>query len=316
MSMFFTIAGFIATVIFGILSIDLFKRKHRPRKITYFPVEAINLYRNLTKGFENLEIIKDKQPIKNNLVFLSGIFACNGDMDITGLNNKIHVCLPTGCKWIDSRVDTSSEGINANFIIDKTNPQNADIEFGLFRVNEYVKVQGLVEYESNYNSLFDIHEQLTFLHRLENTGDIRIGEVVRKRISPKYLWIIVLELIFLFSILLLGLNVFGNSSQITYLDRNSGKDYFVSIGEDGKIVIEENSFHSLFKLFQRETISTVEFKKRFSPVFTYRRFNENSIPIYILGGFVIVTILPTLAIIWIKIRRRNNLFNLYNVSKK
>lgn len=316
MNMFFTIAGFIATVIFGILSIDLFKRRHRPRKITYFPVEAINLYRNLAKGFDNLEIIKDKKPIKNNIVFLSGILACNGDMDITGHDNKIHMCLPEGCKWIDSRVDTCSEGFNVNFIIDKTNPQNADIEFGLFRVSEFVKVQGLVEYEDNYDSLYDIHERLTFLHRLENTGDIKVGEIVRKRIKPKYLWILVIELIVLFSFLSGCLYLFGNFSQITYIDKDNNQDYYVSINKDDMIVIEENSVQSIFKLFSREKISVVEFKERFLPVFAYRRFNENSIPIYFIGGFVIVTILPMHVFLWVKIRRRNKLFNLFSVSQK
>lgn len=106
------ILGLLATIVFGILSIDLFKRKRRPCKLTYFPSEAINLYRNLAMGFDNLEILKDKQPIKNNIVYLSGVLACNGDIDITGNNHVVLMSLPDGYKWMGVKVSNCTKGMD------------------------------------------------------------------------------------------------------------------------------------------------------------------------------------------------------------
>lgn len=96
MEMIIGILGLIATIVFGVLSIDLFKRKRRPCKLTYYPSETINIYWNLIKGFDSIEVLKNDKPIRNNVILLSGIISCNGDADLTGSNNVVHMCLPEG----------------------------------------------------------------------------------------------------------------------------------------------------------------------------------------------------------------------------
>lgn len=312
------ILGLIATIVFGILSIDLFKRKRRPCKLTYFPSEAINLYRNLAMGFDNLEILKDKQPIKNNIVYLSGVFASNGDMDITGDNHVVSMHLPEGCKWMGVKVGNSTKGINAKFYVNEDDPRNATLSFDLFRVKEYINLQALVEYEDvkAMSSLYNLHRDITFSHRIENTGDVENGEIIKRYIPLKrkyfFLAIILLMITVFFSMIMF----LDNSDNVIYKEIKTNKEYSCMVSDDNMIELHSRSLLESFVEWKPEKISVSEFKKNYIPVYRYKGMSlQLKTMMFAFGFFYIIGLIMSILLI-LKARRINKLYLLYKDSEK
>lgn len=317
MEMFLAIISLLVTIIFGILSIDLFKRKKRPCKITYYPSEAINLYRNLAKGFDNLEILKDKEPIANNIVFISGIIVSNGDLDITGKDNNVNLDLPEGCKWIDLKKDTQSKGFNPSFSICKDNPQTAVFCFDLFRINEFVKFQALIEYENKdlFKSPSKIHDKISFNHRIENTIDVKKGEIIRKRIKNEGIKSAIIPLLLFCLTVFVSFFFFNGSSQITYIDRNNKHECYATVNNNNKVDIRDVNALNLFWPYSKTEISSNEFERNYKPIYKYRFFNENSIPSAILVCIIMLMFILTFVIVWYIKRRNNRLYDLFGISE-
>lgn len=318
MEMVIGILGLIATIVFGVLSIDLFKRKRRPCRLSYFPSEAISLYRNLTKGFDNLEITMDKKPIKNNVVFLSGFFANSGDIDIKGTENVVKMQLPEGFKWLEVQLDSCSDGIEANFSIPDDTPSIATLNFGLFRVNEFIKFQALVEYEKKkeISTLYRLHRKISFSHRIEDTGDVENGEIVRRHVSYKRLLLPSLIMILLLFGYILCAMLFLNSDNLIYRNNSTNKEYSCMMSDDNMIELQSRSLmESLFEL-RPEKIAVKEFTSQYTPVYQYKQMNVQMkgtlcVIVFMLIMCSLVTILSL-----IKIRRVNKLYSLYISSEK
>lgn len=312
------ILGLIATIVFGVLSIDLFKRKRRPCKLTYFPLEAINLYSNLAIGFDNLEILKDKQPIKNNIVYLSGVFASNGDMDITGDNHVVSMRLPEGCKWMGVKVSNCTKGIDAQFSINADNPRIASLSFDLFRVKEYIKLQALVEYGDvqAMSSLYNLHRDITFFHRIENTGDVENGEIIRRYIPLKRKFISLAIIVLLIAGFYSMIMFFENSDNVIYKEIKTSKEYSCMVSDDNMIELHSRSFLESIIEWKPEKISVCEFKKNYIPVYQYKGMNlQSKAMMFGFGFFYVIGLIMSIHFI-LKARRINKLYLLYKDSEK
>lgn len=313
------ILGLIMTIVFGVLSVDLFKRKRRPCKLTYFPTETINIYRNLTKGFDNLVVLKNDQPIKNNVIFLSGVISSNGDMDLVGSNNVVNMILPEGYKWLDVKLDSCSKGVDAKFAISNDNNRNAFLNFDLFRVNEYIKLQALVEYENQekMSSINDLHRHISFSHRIQNTGDVEKGDYIRSYIPMKRLYVFFAVNILVVAMLILGCMQLSNSDNVIYKNCKTGKEYSCMVSDDNMIELHSRSIkEALFEL-RPERVNVDDFKKQYMPVFQYKRMNLESMS-FLLGFTIpiVIVILPTLIIVYFIVRRRNKYYLLYKSLDK
>jgi ABC-type lipoprotein release transport system permease subunit len=319
MEMIIGILGLIATIIFGVLSIDLFKRKRRPCKLTYYPSETINIYRNLTKGFDCIEVLKNDKPIKNNVIFLSGIISCNGDVDLTGSDNVVHMCLPEGYKWLDVKIDSCSEGVEAQFSITKENNRNASLCFGLFRVNEFIKLQALVEYEEEkkLSSLNDLHRKITFSHRIQNTSDVEKGDYIRSYIPMKRVYLFTIVNILVISMVIWGLMQLGDSDNVIYKNCETGKEYSCMVSDDNMIELHSRSIKEMLFELRPEKIAIDDFKKQYVPVFQYKQMNLLSMS-FLLGFIIpiVIGVLPTIIYVYFKVRRINKYYLLYKSSDK
>ncbi|ADE82641.1 hypothetical protein PRMUPPPA20_22850 [Xylanibacter ruminicola] len=319
MEMIIGILGLIATIVFGVLSIDLFKRKRRPCKLTYYPSETINIYWNLIKGFDSIEVLKNDKPIRNNVILLSGIISCNGDADLTGSNNVVHMCLPEGYKWLDVKIDSCSEGVDAQFSITNETNRNASLCFGLFRVNEYIKLQALVEYENEkkLSSLNDLHRKITFSHRIQNTCDVEKGDELRSYIPMRRFYLLVLANVIVLSLFYGGVLLFDNSDDVIYKDCETGMEYSCMVSDDNMIELNSRSIKDFCLELRPKKINIDEFRKRYVPVFQYKRMNLRSMS-FLLGLSVPLAIglLPTIIIVFFKVRRINKYYLLYKSSDK
>lgn len=138
------IIGVVVTIIIGLLPY-MIKKKRRPCRIVYIPTESFNLYNNLVGYFDSLEILKSKQPIKNNLIFISGTFVCSGNSDIIGVDHVIKIDLPEKCKWVDAKLCRCSRDFNPSIIKNDENKREICVAFDLFKRDEYISLQALVE---------------------------------------------------------------------------------------------------------------------------------------------------------------------------
>lgn len=318
MEMILGILSLIATVIFGILSVYLFKRKRRPCKLTFFPAEAINLYRNLAKGFDNLEVLKDKRPIQNNIVYLSGVLVSNGDTDITGDNHIVQMHLPEGFRWMDIKVDSCSEGVETQLSILDTDQKIATLSFNLFRINEFIKIKSLIEYkkENDISTLSSLYHRIFFSHRIENTGNVEIGEVIRRYIPLKRLYmkmaVLLIFIIAFFSFILF----FNNSDNVIYKNINTGQEYSCMVSDDNMIELHSRSLIEYLVEWQPKKISVKDFKTQYIPVYKYKQMNFYMWAMIISFGFIytisFISIIPYL----IKARRINKHYLLYRSSEK
>lgn len=76
------IFGFIATLIFGVLSIYLYIRKRYPVSIVYIEEQAVGLFDSIVKNFPNITILHDNKVINESLVLLKGSIVNDGSADI------------------------------------------------------------------------------------------------------------------------------------------------------------------------------------------------------------------------------------------
>lgn len=280
LSLILGLIGTVATIVFGFLSIDLFKRKKYPGKVTYIKLSLIDLLNNVANNFKEIELLHNKQPINKNLIYIKGALLNNGDIDINSkLTEKdITIELPSGCKWLDIKSTDSSEGLNATVNVDSE--QKASFKFDLFRKDEFVQFEGLIESDSKGISSDVINSDMVFTHRIENTSKIEKKVLLSEKEIKKKKQSAILYLIALLSILTIisaanMFNLFGSKKEsvyfrrvdestnifysikqnngLVYLDsKNGGKDTTIKIDEFNKYYVASNhqlTFWQKFKDF-------------------------------------------------------------------
>ncbi|MDP1746094.1 MAG: hypothetical protein Q8L90_10980, partial [Bacteroidota bacterium] len=145
LSLILTILGLVATFAFGLLSIDLFKRKKYPGKITFVKQSNISLFNSIVKNFNEISILFDDKPIKENLIYIKGCFINDGDIDIEGskIEKPISITLPAHYNWVNCKITKTSKDLTCNFHIKEQTV--LEFDFGLFRKNEFYQIEALVE---------------------------------------------------------------------------------------------------------------------------------------------------------------------------
>lgn len=234
------IIGVIATIVFGFLSFDLFKRKKYPGKVTYVKLSLIDLLNNVANNFSEIKLLHDDSPIKKNIIYIKGALLNNGDIDINSqLTEKdISVHLPENCKWLDIKATEHSEGLTTN--IETEHNEVATFKFDLFRKREYVQFEGLIEASNGDIRAETIENELTFKHRIENTSKIETKKLlsekeIKKKKKKAILYSIVLFFLIVIISLTMILNVFGTREEKVYFTKNKASVeelYKVSIKND------------------------------------------------------------------------------------
>lgn len=222
------IIGLVATFVFGFLSIDLFKRRRYPGRITYVKLSLIDLLNNVANNFDEIQLLHENQPIKKNIIYLKGALLNNGDIDINSKTTEkdITLGLPDGCRWLDIKPTASSEGLTTAITIN--DDSRASFKFDLFRKDEFVQFEGLIESDKQDVSSDEIDLQLQFTHRIENTGGIEkkvlLSDKEIKRKKKSAIW---------YSVLLLGLLLFiAVTFTFNLFDSSTEKVYFKEKGSN------------------------------------------------------------------------------------
>jgi len=218
------IIGVVATLVFGFLSFDLFKRKKYPGKVTYVKLSLIDLLNNVANNFTEIKLLHDNSPIKKNIIYIKGALLNNGDIDINSqLTEKdISIHLPKNCKWLDIKATGFSEGLSANIITEHN--ETAFFKFDLFRKNEYLQFEGLIESTDDKISAETIDSELVFKHRIENTGKIETKSLLSEKEVKSKKKKAVMFSIALFSMLIIIsltmiLNIFGTRKEEVYYSK-------------------------------------------------------------------------------------------------
>jgi hypothetical protein len=171
---FLAILGIVATFIFGFLSIDLFKRKKNPGKLTLIKHSVIGLFNNIAKNFDEISIQYKGEAIKENVIYLKASIINDGDLDIDGktIEKTINLNLKTELKWIKAKVTETSPDLNCETIIEN-NQSDLKFNFGLIRKKEFFQFEALIETLKKEQKAENIFDEITITHRIANTQKIK-----------------------------------------------------------------------------------------------------------------------------------------------
>lgn len=311
--MMWGIIGVVTTIIIGLLPL-IFRRNKRQCRITYIPTESFSLYNTLVNNFESLEILNSKQPILNNLVFISGTFVCSGNMDIIVKNHMIKLGLPEGCKWIDAKLCKFSRDLNPSIKKYDDVPKEIDVLFDLFKKDEYISFQALVECEdrSYLENALGLNNKLFFFHRIPNTEEIKVGEAITKK---KTWGSFLLSLFIMVLVTIPFFFVFFDYYKLDYIvfkDKGTCDEYYAYISEENTVALQERNIWSVILEMPSKEIPLDEFKSNYQSLYIYNFFNPRTMGYIIIICFVLLLFLSILLPDFLSIRRNNQLYSLYH----
>jgi hypothetical protein len=170
-----TVIGIIATVVFGIWAILLAKKHTYPGEITFFHDRSIRLFDDITGSLPQVTVSYKGGPVKKNLTLIKGFLVNTGSKDITKemVETPLTFELFEGYRWLEASAKLSS-GSDERAAI--TNPKTVVFSLGLFRCNEFLRFEGLIEVSEGkapggkfYNS-----------HRIADTSNMKWKNVPEK----------------------------------------------------------------------------------------------------------------------------------------
>lgn len=230
-SLLLTIIGLIATFVFGFLSIDLFKRKRYPGKVTFVKQSSISLFNSIVKNFNEIAILFENKPIKENLIYIKGCFINDGDIDVEGekIERPINVTIPENYNWVNCKITDTSPDLKCSYQIKDS--KTLQFDFGLFRKNEFYQIEAIIEATEDKEKHDSIFDELKFTHRISQTQKIIVtnllseNEMKRKKGRIKRnLWVTGLQFL-VPTIVSIILFVFLKSAELHY--KEVGANYTI-----------------------------------------------------------------------------------------
>jgi len=215
-SFWLTVVGTIATVVFGIWAILIAKKRAYPGEITFFHDRTIRLFDDITGSLPQLTVSYKGEPVKKNLTLIKGFLVNTGTKDITKemVETPLTFELAEGYRWLEVSAKCSS---NLEERAKITNPKIVEFSLGLFRCNEFLRFEGLLEVSEGKKWGGTIYHS----HRIADTGDIKRKTVPGK---PKTPW-----------------NDFGFYGSILYLFFIGG-GCFIFFSSTKNLILEIGSF--------------------------------------------------------------------------
>ena len=223
-SLLLTIIGLVATFVFGFLSINLFKKKRYPGRITFLKQSSIRLFNSIVKNFNEIAILFENKPIKDNLIYIKGCFINDGEIDIEGekIERPINISIPENYNWINCKITGTSPDLKCSYEIKDS--KNLQFDFGLFRKNEFYQIEAIIEATKDIDKNDNIFDELNFTHRISQTQKIIVtnllseNEIKRKKGRiKKNLWVTCIQLLIptIISILIFA---FLKSAELHYFE--------------------------------------------------------------------------------------------------
>jgi len=142
--------GIFATILFGIWGIYIALKYRSSVQISFILNKSIALFDTIVKNIAELAVLYKGAPVTQNLILIEGALVNTGTKDIlpTMIEKPICLNLPEDYKWLTAKIISTSNNIEANIKVKDT---LLTIDSGLFKLNEYIRFQALlqVSYEDN-----------------------------------------------------------------------------------------------------------------------------------------------------------------------
>ena len=292
------IAGFLATIIFGWLSIGLYNRKKYPGKISYVKLAVVNLLNDIANNFKDIKLLHDNHPIKNNLVYLKGAFINNGDIDIkTSIGeNSITLSLPTDYKWVDFTITSHSDDLDCK--ISQMPENKKKISFDIFKKDEFIIFEGLIDAPQKIES--DSFDSIVkFNHRIENTSKINVETILdAKSLKSKSFMRKMLGGYIILGLLLCVLAfMMHDGSPLRYHNfmENMGTDYSASITPQNEIVLKETSNNFFSNIFWEIFDTPIKISKNeFCNSYKVSNYQQNNHDYIIIAELIVIALFAIL----------------------
>ena len=175
MEFWLSILGITLTVIFGFLGIYIVKAKRYPGRITYVREESIGLFDTLVKNFPQITIQYEGENISKQIVLVRGYLINTGDIDIkeSMVDDKLKISLPPEFAWLNSKIVEGS--IGNKFHLTPVNKNELELDLGLFKKDEYLRLEALVEVPISQGKTSPlVSDKLSFSHRIADTSKVEI----------------------------------------------------------------------------------------------------------------------------------------------
>lgn len=166
--------GIFVTIIFGLWGIYVTIRNKYFPQITFVLKKSIALFDTIVKNIPELSISYNGAPINQNLILIEAALVNTGKKDIlpTMIEKPIYLSLPDYYKWIAGKIISTSNNIEATITL---SDPTIVINSGLFKLNEYIIFQALLEVP-NDNNVAKIEKKIDkiikFSHRIADMRNI------------------------------------------------------------------------------------------------------------------------------------------------
>ena len=263
-SLILTIIGLGATFIFGFLSIDLFKRKKYPGKLTFVKQSSVGLFDSFVKNFPQISILFENKPIKDNLIYIKGSLINDGNIDIEGnrIEKPISIKLPDKYSWINCQITDKSQNLTSHISFE--NNKNLALNFGLFRKGEFIQIEGLIEASHDILNDDDIFDSIKFDHRISQTQKVSKTNLLsedqlkKKKVKiSQRVWHSTVQMFIPF-VLITIVFLFANSEEIKYktIENNINSEYRATAKRNGKVELTN------LKTSSKKVITISEFQDK------------------------------------------------------
>ena len=166
---FWSIAGVVGTVIFGILSVFLGVKAFKKNSIKHIFINSYEVGKGLMDKFPKFKILYGNMEIENNITILTGGFVNTG-MDIKSDDIEFDLILPESCHIINMRINDCD-----NLKVTPTILNDYILHFKIdnkYLHNDLFVYSVIVESPEEMNKISD---SLSFDHKMYNTE--RIGSI-------------------------------------------------------------------------------------------------------------------------------------------
>ena len=135
-----TIAGIVATVVFGVWAVALAKSRKYPGEITFFRERPIRLLDDVIGNLPQITVSYKGQPAAKNLSLIRGYILNTGRKDISKdmIEQPLNIRLPEVCRWLEASAKGSWDGAEHAIIKD---PRTVEFSWTMLRRNEFLKFE-------------------------------------------------------------------------------------------------------------------------------------------------------------------------------
>lgn len=313
--MILAILGLLTTTVFGILSIDLFRRKKNPGKLTLVKQSEVGLFSDIAKNFDEISIQYKNDAIKDNVIYLKASIINDGDIDIEGnkIEKPLTLILNEGLKWIKAKVTAKSPELICR---NEINNDMRDLKFicGLIRKKEYFQFEALIETSNTNPKVEEIFNNITVSHRISNTQKVKQisllseEQIAKKKKRMKSLTIIFgVYLLIMIATFLIRI-LFFNYAPIEY--KNDDNKYTANTTADKKIELTN------IETDYEKIISIEEFqnKEKYLPIIADQTFWEKIENVAFVFALIIFMMILFIGMEYLEMRKSNKLYNIF-ISK-